>query len=392
MFAFWVMVIDIGKGWLAAACCRSCDLPFVGIDPTDRPASGSRSRVPRPSWSGTFIRCGMDSAAAKVRRRCIGVLLGLKPVALVPVLAVWLLRRDAHRFRRARNHARSRSFPCVSSRLTGSSRRGALLDLWLRDGAVRLLYAPLEHRAHAHRHRESAREWLWLLNARPLIRLESPVCRSAKNRLSDAQVAHVHIRAAHARSLSPCWPTAHSIPASNSRNGCGFRAAASGSSCARCSAGRRCSNPCRGRVIGCRARSICWIKSAIAECAAAADARSTRSVRCAAHGRFHESLSSPTWRRRRRRDAHVCVAELQNAGRGRRGRSWLAPFGSGICMSLGWQFAEAPPTFSALSLAVGVAVVQALRRFGVEDVGLKWPNDLHLAESQARRHSDRNAR
>jgi BirA family biotin operon repressor/biotin-[acetyl-CoA-carboxylase] ligase len=72
----------------------------------------------------------------------------------------------------------------------------------------------------------------------------------------------------------------------------------------------------------------------------------------------------------------VCVAELQNAGRGRRGRSWVAPFGCGLCMSLGWQFVEAPPTFSALSLAVGVAAVRALRRLGVEGVGLKWPNDL----------------
>jgi BirA family transcriptional regulator, biotin operon repressor / biotin---[acetyl-CoA-carboxylase] ligase len=73
---------------------------------------------------------------------------------------------------------------------------------------------------------------------------------------------------------------------------------------------------------------------------------------------------------------HVCVAELQNAGRGRRGRSWIAPFGCGVCMSLGWQFVEAPPTFSALSLAVGVAAVRGLRRLGVEGVGLKWPNDL----------------
>jgi BirA family biotin operon repressor/biotin-[acetyl-CoA-carboxylase] ligase len=72
----------------------------------------------------------------------------------------------------------------------------------------------------------------------------------------------------------------------------------------------------------------------------------------------------------------LCTAEVQNAGRGRRGRTWVAPFGSGICMSLGWQFAEAPPTFSALSLAVGVSVVKALRRLGVEGVGLKWPNDL----------------
>ncbi len=74
--------------------------------------------------------------------------------------------------------------------------------------------------------------------------------------------------------------------------------------------------------------------------------------------------------------AQLCVAELQNAGRGRRGRSWTAPFGGSICMSLGWQFAEAPPTFSALSLAVGVAVVNALRSLGASEVGLKWPNDL----------------
>src|SRR5690242_10154834 len=51
--------------------------------------------------------------------------------------------------------------------------------------------------------------------------------------------------------------------------------------------------------------------------------------------------------------ASVCVAEVQTAGRGRRGRSWLAPFGSGVCLSLAWQFAESPPDFSALSLAVG---------------------------------------
>jgi BirA family biotin operon repressor/biotin-[acetyl-CoA-carboxylase] ligase len=72
----------------------------------------------------------------------------------------------------------------------------------------------------------------------------------------------------------------------------------------------------------------------------------------------------------------VCLAELQTAGRGRRGRSWIAPFGSGICLSIGWQFAEVPPTFSALSLAVGVAAARALQRFGATDVSLKWPNDL----------------
>ncbi|MDY0066198.1 MAG: biotin--[acetyl-CoA-carboxylase] ligase [Steroidobacteraceae bacterium] len=74
--------------------------------------------------------------------------------------------------------------------------------------------------------------------------------------------------------------------------------------------------------------------------------------------------------------AQLCVTELQNAGRGRRGRSWVAPFGSGVCLSLGWQFADAPPNFPALGLAVAVAVVRALGRCGAHEVGLKWPNDL----------------
>lgn len=74
--------------------------------------------------------------------------------------------------------------------------------------------------------------------------------------------------------------------------------------------------------------------------------------------------------------ASACVAEVQTTGRGRRGRSWLAPFGSGVCLSLSWQFAEVPPAFSALSLVVGVAAVRALRRFGADAVQLKWPNDL----------------
>lgn len=74
--------------------------------------------------------------------------------------------------------------------------------------------------------------------------------------------------------------------------------------------------------------------------------------------------------------AVVCVAEIQQAGRGRRGRSWLAPFGSGICLSLGWLFDPAPPTFSALSLVVGIAITRVLHQLGAHEVGLKWPNDV----------------
>ena len=74
--------------------------------------------------------------------------------------------------------------------------------------------------------------------------------------------------------------------------------------------------------------------------------------------------------------ADVCIAEFQSAGRGRRGRSWTAPYGSGVCLSLSWQFPETPRQIGALSLATGVGVLRALREQGVGVIGLKWPNDI----------------
>jgi BirA family biotin operon repressor/biotin-[acetyl-CoA-carboxylase] ligase len=72
----------------------------------------------------------------------------------------------------------------------------------------------------------------------------------------------------------------------------------------------------------------------------------------------------------------VVFAELQQAGRGRRGRSWLAPFGSGLTFSVAWTFADTPPGLSALGLAVGVGIAEALRTLGVAEAQVKWPNDL----------------
>jgi BirA family biotin operon repressor/biotin-[acetyl-CoA-carboxylase] ligase len=73
------------------------------------------------------------------------------------------------------------------------------------------------------------------------------------------------------------------------------------------------------------------------------------------------------------------VAECQSAGRGRRGRRWLAPPGGGLCLSWSWGFDALPPQSGALSLAVGVTALRALRSLGIAGVGLKWPNDLVTA-------------
>lgn len=73
----------------------------------------------------------------------------------------------------------------------------------------------------------------------------------------------------------------------------------------------------------------------------------------------------------------VCLAEYQSAGRGRRGRQWVSPFGHNIYLSILWRYAASPSILSGLSLAVGVACAKALQQFGVEDIALKWPNDLY---------------
>ena len=74
--------------------------------------------------------------------------------------------------------------------------------------------------------------------------------------------------------------------------------------------------------------------------------------------------------------SEVLLAECQSAGRGRRGRSWVAPPGGGVCLSLSWTFSEAPEDLGALGLVIGVCVLRALKGFGLQGVELKWPNDL----------------
>ena len=72
----------------------------------------------------------------------------------------------------------------------------------------------------------------------------------------------------------------------------------------------------------------------------------------------------------------VCLAECQRAGRGRRGRAWVSPFGSNLYLSLLWRFSAGPAALAGLSLVVGVALARALEQCTGQAVGLKWPNDI----------------
>lgn len=76
--------------------------------------------------------------------------------------------------------------------------------------------------------------------------------------------------------------------------------------------------------------------------------------------------------------ASVCLAETQTAGRGRRGRAWVSPFASSLYLSIGWRFTRGAEVLEGLSLAVGVALCEALHDAGVTGLTLKWPNDVLL--------------
>jgi len=97
---------------------------------------------------------------------------------------------------------------------------------------------------------------------------------------------------------------------------------------------------------------------------------------------FHSLESTNTYAREQaaNRDyaGSVVFAERQTAGRGRRGKEWLSPFGASIYMSVLWDFEQGAQALEGLSLGVGVAVRRALLELGLADVSLKWPNDIYV--------------
>ncbi|MDR3298965.1 MAG: biotin--[acetyl-CoA-carboxylase] ligase [Candidatus Accumulibacter sp.] len=72
----------------------------------------------------------------------------------------------------------------------------------------------------------------------------------------------------------------------------------------------------------------------------------------------------------------VLIADRQTAGRGSRGRTWIASPEASLTFSVLWIFCGGLARLSGLSLAVGVAAARALARCGVSGVTLKWPNDI----------------
>jgi len=86
---------------------------------------------------------------------------------------------------------------------------------------------------------------------------------------------------------------------------------------------------------------------------------------------LHEQISN-----RPGSSCQFCFAEHQTAGRGRRGREWVSPFGKNLYFSLMRRFDAGYSALHGLSLALGVMVADTLLGRQIPALALKWPNDI----------------
>lgn len=71
-----------------------------------------------------------------------------------------------------------------------------------------------------------------------------------------------------------------------------------------------------------------------------------------------------------------CLAEHQTQGRGRFSRVWHSPFGKNIYLSFCYPFEKDMSELSGLSLVISLAITAALKTFGLDNIKVKWPNDI----------------
>lgn len=82
----------------------------------------------------------------------------------------------------------------------------------------------------------------------------------------------------------------------------------------------------------------------------------------------HQTLESGT----------ICLAEKQTAGRGRRGRAWYSPQSENLYFSILWHYpTENASNLPPLSLVVALIIAESLQAQNVEDIQIKWPNDIY---------------
>jgi acyl phosphate:glycerol-3-phosphate acyltransferase len=162
-FAIWVMLIDIGKGWLATAWLPGANIPGIGYDATIARdwlvaacATGAVLGHVYPVWYG--FRGGKGAATL------IGVLLGIAPIAAAPVLLVWISVVALTGYVGLATMIAVAAFPVY---LMLSSDNPS--DAYLTFGVAMIAFVCYTHRANIERMRagtENRARRLWLLKPR----------------------------------------------------------------------------------------------------------------------------------------------------------------------------------------------------------------------------------
>lgn len=75
-------------------------------------------------------------------------------------------------------------------------------------------------------------------------------------------------------------------------------------------------------------------------------------------------------------EGSLVLAEVQEKGRGRRGRNWFGRAGDSLQFSVLLRPPLRPQDATLIPLLAATSVYRALKNFGVPDIGIKWPNDV----------------
>jgi len=78
-----------------------------------------------------------------------------------------------------------------------------------------------------------------------------------------------------------------------------------------------------------------------------------------------------------------CISEMQKEGRGRRGKVWVSPFGKNVYLSVAFDLQGGVEVLNGLSLVVGLVVIRVLKKLGLTNAALKWPNDVWIDSRKA---------
>ena len=72
----------------------------------------------------------------------------------------------------------------------------------------------------------------------------------------------------------------------------------------------------------------------------------------------------------------VIVADSQTSGRGRMGKSWHSPPGTGVYLSIILKPHLKTDQLSLITLVAGVSAIETINEFSHQSANLKWPNDI----------------